>query len=166
MIATAATQMPGLETISVALPASNAPRVVLTLDSGDGGQPQKRATLTLDGAPVRPSDGSRSRASRRGARRARGCASRTPARSTVWRGRRSRGSSRPAAPFSCGPGWRSRCAASLGGADDSSRTPVESCVKAKPVRLRAHHAQARHVSDGIHQGTVRRPSEVDRRGHE
>jgi uncharacterized iron-regulated membrane protein len=48
MIATAATQMPGWKTISVALPAANAPRVVLTLDSGDGGQPQKRATLTLD----------------------------------------------------------------------------------------------------------------------
>jgi len=48
MIATAATQMPDWKTISVALPAANAPRVVLTLDSGDGGQPQKRATLTLD----------------------------------------------------------------------------------------------------------------------
>ena len=40
--------MPEWKTISVALPAPNAPRVVLTLDSGDGGQPQKRATLTLD----------------------------------------------------------------------------------------------------------------------
>ena len=48
MVATAATQMPGWKTISVALPAGDAPRVVLTLDSGDGGQPQKRATLTLD----------------------------------------------------------------------------------------------------------------------
>ena len=43
----AATQMPGWKSISVSLPAANAPRVVLTLDSGDGGQPQKRATLTL-----------------------------------------------------------------------------------------------------------------------
>ena len=48
MIVTASTQMPEWKTISVALPASNAPRVVLTLDSGDGGQPHKRATLTLD----------------------------------------------------------------------------------------------------------------------
>ena len=40
--------MPDWKTISVALPAADAPRVVLTLDSGDGGQPQKRATLTLD----------------------------------------------------------------------------------------------------------------------
>jgi uncharacterized iron-regulated membrane protein len=48
MIVAASTQMPEWKTISVALPASNAPRVVLTLDSGDGGQPQKRATLTLD----------------------------------------------------------------------------------------------------------------------
>ena len=48
MIAAAGTQMPEWKTISIALPASNAPRVVLTLDSGDGGQPQKRATLTLD----------------------------------------------------------------------------------------------------------------------
>ena len=48
MLERAATQMPGWKTISVALPAGNAPRVVLTLDAGDGGQPQKRATLTLD----------------------------------------------------------------------------------------------------------------------
>ena len=47
MIATAAAHMPEWTTISVALPSGNAPRVVLTLDSGDGGQPQKRATLTL-----------------------------------------------------------------------------------------------------------------------
>ena len=39
---------PSWKSISVSLPAANAPRVVLTLDSGDGGQPQKRATLTLD----------------------------------------------------------------------------------------------------------------------
>ena len=48
MIERAATQMPGWKTISVALPAGDAPRVVLTLDSGDGGQPQRRATLTVD----------------------------------------------------------------------------------------------------------------------
>ena len=56
MIATAAARMPRWNTISVALPAPDAPRVVLTVDSGDGGQPQKRATLTVDrrsGAPVR-----------------------------------------------------------------------------------------------------------------
>jgi len=49
MVERAATQMPEWKTISVALPAGSAPRVVLTLDSGDGGQPHKRATLTLDG---------------------------------------------------------------------------------------------------------------------
>jgi uncharacterized iron-regulated membrane protein len=48
MIAAASTHMPNWKTISVALPAPHAPRIVLTLDSGDGGQPQKRATLTLD----------------------------------------------------------------------------------------------------------------------
>jgi uncharacterized iron-regulated membrane protein len=47
MIATAAAHMPDWKTISVALPSGDAPRVVLTLDSGDGGQPHKRATLTL-----------------------------------------------------------------------------------------------------------------------
>ena len=48
LITKASSQMPDWKTISVALPAANAPRVVLTLDSGDGGQPQKRATLTVD----------------------------------------------------------------------------------------------------------------------
>jgi uncharacterized iron-regulated membrane protein len=48
MIVTAAGQMPGWKTISVALPTPDAPRVVLTVDAGDGGQPHKRATLTLD----------------------------------------------------------------------------------------------------------------------
>lgn len=48
MIATAADRMPDWKTISVALPAANAPHVVLTLDAGDGGQPQKRAALTLN----------------------------------------------------------------------------------------------------------------------
>jgi uncharacterized iron-regulated membrane protein len=47
LIATAAEHMPDWKTISLALPSGNAPRVVLTLDAGDGGQPQKRATLTL-----------------------------------------------------------------------------------------------------------------------
>jgi uncharacterized iron-regulated membrane protein len=56
MVRTAAVQMPDWKTISVALPAPGAPRVVLTVDSGDGGQPHKRATLTADhrtGALVR-----------------------------------------------------------------------------------------------------------------
>ena len=48
MIATAADRMPDWKTISVALPAAHAPHVTLTLDAGDGGQPQKRATLTLN----------------------------------------------------------------------------------------------------------------------
>lgn len=48
MIAAAATRMPDWKTISVALPAPSAVNVALTLDAGDGGQPQKRATLTMD----------------------------------------------------------------------------------------------------------------------
>lgn len=48
LIATAQGQMAGWQTISVALPTPNARNVVLTLDAGDGGQPHKRATLTLD----------------------------------------------------------------------------------------------------------------------
>ena len=56
MIRTAGAEMPDWKTISVALSTPSARRVVLTLDSGDGGQPQRRATFTLDrvtGAPVR-----------------------------------------------------------------------------------------------------------------
>jgi uncharacterized iron-regulated membrane protein len=48
LVAKAEGQMPDWKTISVALPSGNAPRVVLTLDAGDGGQPHKRATLMLD----------------------------------------------------------------------------------------------------------------------
>jgi uncharacterized iron-regulated membrane protein len=48
LVAKAIAQMPEWKTISVALPAAAAPRVVMTLDAGDGGQPQKRAALTLD----------------------------------------------------------------------------------------------------------------------
>ncbi len=48
LVAKAEGQMPDWKTISVALPSENAPRIVLTLDAGDGGQPQKRATLTLN----------------------------------------------------------------------------------------------------------------------
>jgi uncharacterized iron-regulated membrane protein len=48
MMAAAAGQMTDWKTISIALPAPDAPRVVLTVDSGDGGQPHKRATLTVD----------------------------------------------------------------------------------------------------------------------
>ncbi len=47
LVAQAASQMPGWKTLSVALPSNGATRVVVTLDSGDGGQPHKRATLTL-----------------------------------------------------------------------------------------------------------------------
>jgi uncharacterized iron-regulated membrane protein len=39
-------RVPDWQTISV--PLRSSPRVALALDSGDGGQPQKRATLTLD----------------------------------------------------------------------------------------------------------------------
>ena len=112
-----AAQMPDWKTISVALPAPNTPRVVLTLDSGDGGQPQKRATLTLNrrtGETVRWEPFS-SQSS--GTQRARGCALRIRARSTEWRGRRSQAWSPSAVPCSSGPAWPSRCAALPRGAD-------------------------------------------------
>jgi uncharacterized iron-regulated membrane protein len=48
LVAKAQAHMPEWKTISLALPQGNAPRVVLTLDAGDGGQPHKRATLTLN----------------------------------------------------------------------------------------------------------------------
>ncbi len=48
LIGTAEAQMPAWQTITVALARPDAPRVVLTLDAGDGGQPHKRATLTVD----------------------------------------------------------------------------------------------------------------------
>ena len=48
LIAKAEAQMPDWRTISVALPSPDSRRVVLTLDAGDGGQPHKRATLTID----------------------------------------------------------------------------------------------------------------------
>ena len=48
LVARAEGQMPEWKTISIALPSGNAPRIVLTLDAGDGGQPQKRATLILN----------------------------------------------------------------------------------------------------------------------
>ena len=56
MIETAAARLPDWRTITVALPAAGASSIVLTLDSGDGGQPGKRAALTFDrrtGASVR-----------------------------------------------------------------------------------------------------------------
>jgi len=46
--AAAAVKMPEWNTISVALPSPKASRVTVTLDAGDGGQPNKRAVLTLD----------------------------------------------------------------------------------------------------------------------
>ena len=48
LIAQAGSQMPGWKTVSVAMPAAGAPRVVATVDAGDGGQPHLRATATLD----------------------------------------------------------------------------------------------------------------------
>ena len=47
-VAAAAEKMPEWQTINVAIPGPNASRVTLTLDAGDGGQPQKRAVLTFD----------------------------------------------------------------------------------------------------------------------
>lgn len=48
LLVSADTYMAEWKSISIALPPPGAPRVVFTLDAGDGGQPQKRATLTLD----------------------------------------------------------------------------------------------------------------------
>jgi uncharacterized iron-regulated membrane protein len=48
MIGQAEALMPEWRSITLALPAPDAQRVVLTLDAGDGGQPDKRGTLTLD----------------------------------------------------------------------------------------------------------------------
>jgi uncharacterized iron-regulated membrane protein len=48
LIGRAQAQMPDWQSITVALAAADAPRIVLTLDAGDGGQPHKRATLTFD----------------------------------------------------------------------------------------------------------------------
>lgn len=41
-------QVPGWRSISLRLPSPTDPAVTFTLDRGDGGQPQKRAQLTLD----------------------------------------------------------------------------------------------------------------------
>ena len=41
-------KMPEWKSISVAVPPLNASRLIATIDAGDGGQPQKRATLTMD----------------------------------------------------------------------------------------------------------------------
>ena len=52
----AETQEPAWQSIAMRLPESARRPVVFTIDTGDGGQPQKRATLTLDratGATVR-----------------------------------------------------------------------------------------------------------------
>jgi uncharacterized iron-regulated membrane protein len=48
LVARAASQMPDWKTVNVTLASNGATRVVLTVDSGDGGQPHKRATLTLN----------------------------------------------------------------------------------------------------------------------
>jgi len=46
----AETQEPAWQSIAMRLPESARRPVVFTIDTGDGGQPQKRATLTLDRA--------------------------------------------------------------------------------------------------------------------
>ncbi len=48
LLAKAESQMPAWKTISIALPTGDTPRVTLALDAGDGGQPHKRATLTVN----------------------------------------------------------------------------------------------------------------------
>ena len=44
----AAGQVPGWRSISLRVPASAAAPAVFTIDTGDGGQPHRRSTLTLD----------------------------------------------------------------------------------------------------------------------
>jgi uncharacterized iron-regulated membrane protein len=43
-------QLPGWRTINLRIPASDRAPVVFAIDTGDGGQPQRRSTLTLDRA--------------------------------------------------------------------------------------------------------------------
>jgi uncharacterized iron-regulated membrane protein len=50
LVARAKTQMPEWRTIAFAIPASEKAPVVFNIDGGTGGQPQKKATLTLDRA--------------------------------------------------------------------------------------------------------------------
>ena len=50
MWARAENQVEGWKAIAVRLPASAGAPVVFTIDRGEAGQPQKRATLTLDGS--------------------------------------------------------------------------------------------------------------------
>jgi uncharacterized iron-regulated membrane protein len=50
MWARAAQQLPGWRSISLRLPAASSSPAVFQLDAGTGGQPQHRATLTLDAA--------------------------------------------------------------------------------------------------------------------
>jgi uncharacterized iron-regulated membrane protein len=48
--ATAAQHAPGWRSLTLRLPAEGAAPLTISVDNGDGGQPQKRATLTLDAA--------------------------------------------------------------------------------------------------------------------
>ena len=48
IVARAEAQMPEWNSLSLPIPSENATRVAVTLDGGDGGQPHKRATLTID----------------------------------------------------------------------------------------------------------------------
>jgi uncharacterized iron-regulated membrane protein len=50
LVARAKTQVPEWRTITFPIPASEKAPVVFSIDSGSGGQPQKKATLTLDRA--------------------------------------------------------------------------------------------------------------------
>ncbi|MCC7240935.1 MAG: PepSY domain-containing protein [Acidobacteria bacterium] len=50
LVARAAAQSPAWRTIAVRLPLPSQGQVAVTVDEGDGGQPQKRGTLTLDAA--------------------------------------------------------------------------------------------------------------------
>ena len=82
-------QVPGWRSINLRLPSSPAGPAVFAIDSGNGGQPQLRSTLTLDRRPPRSSAGSHSRARQRAAVCAAGADSLTPASTTVSSGRRS-----------------------------------------------------------------------------
>ena len=75
-------QMPAWRTITTRLATRPRRPIVLTVDEGYGGQPQKRTTLTFDRATAAIEKAERSTSLSAGRRVCvRGCALRTPARS-------------------------------------------------------------------------------------
>ena len=50
VVANASSQFPAWTSLAVRIPATDRAPVTITVDEGDGGQPQKRGTLTMDRA--------------------------------------------------------------------------------------------------------------------